>query len=280
MPLGGLQIHHTMKILSRTSKEKRFNHCDELVQTWPQLQTWYRTELGQQLAAKEADMLAETLPNLFGYHLLQVGRLCDEDWLISSRVSHCAVMDFHTPFANQDDKRLFGLPDQLPIQTDSMDVIVLPHTLEFCLRPHAILREAERVLIPEGHLVMLVFSPRSIWLLWRWLFGWRRKIPWCARFLSTTRVRDWMELLGFDVVQIQGYFYRPPIQNRTLMQRLGMLERLGRRAWPMLGAGNLIVARKRVVTMTPIRPRWRPRRERVAAAGLVEPFQHKDKHGE
>ena len=88
-----------------------------------------------------------------------------------------------------------------------------------------------------------------------------------------------MELLGFDIVRVQGYFHRPPFQSKALMQRLGMLERFGRKVWPMLGASNLIVARKRVVTMTPIRPRWRPRRERVATAGLIEPFQQKDKHG-
>jgi SAM-dependent methyltransferase len=268
-----------MKILSRTSREKRFNHCEELALTWPHLQSWYRTELGQQLAMVEADLLAETLPNLFGYHLLQLGRLCSEDWLSSSRVSHCAVMDFQPPLVSTDERRLFGLPDQLPIQTDSVDVMILPHVLEFSLRPHAVLREAERVLIPEGHLVMLVLSPRSMWVLWRWLFGWRRKIPWCGRFLSPARIRDWMELLGFDVIQIQGYFYRPPVQSKHLMHRLGVLERLGRRIWPMLGAGNLIVARKRVVTVTPIRPRWRPQRERVSTPGLIEPYQHKDKHG-
>ena len=279
MPFAGLQIHHTMKILSRTSKEKRINHCEELAQTWPQLQLWYRTELGQQLALHEAEMLAETLPNLFGYHLLQLGRLSSEDWLGSSRISHCAVMDFLSPHTDKNERRLYGLPDQLPIQTDCMDVMVLPHTLEFSLRPHAVLREAERALIPEGHLVMLVFNPRSIWLVWRWLFGWRRKTPWCGRFLSTARIRDWMELLGFDVIQIRGYFYRPPLQSRRLMKRLGVLERLGRRIWPILGAGNLIVARKRVVTVTPIRPRWRPQRERVRAAGLIEPYQHKDKRG-
>lgn len=268
-----------MKILSRAQTEKRFNQCDELTPTWARLQTWYRTELGRELAASEVIALAETLPDLFGYHLMQLGRLSDEDWLQSSRVSHCAVMDFEAPLVSGDRRRLFGLPDQLPIANDCMDVLVLPHVLEFSQRPHAVLREAERVLIPEGHLVMLVFNPRSLWLVWRGLFGWRRKIPWCARFLSTTRIRDWMALLGFEVVRIQGYFYRPPLQSKSVMQRLGVLERLGRRFWPIMGAGNLVVARKRVVTMTPIRPRWRPRRQRVPATGLVEPFQHKDKYG-
>lgn len=268
-----------MKILSNPKKEKRFNRCEELAQSWPQLQTWYRSELGQQLAENESNKLSETLPNLFGYHLLQLGRLCDTDWLASSRISHCAVMDFQTGSEYTDERGFNGLPDQLPIQTDSIDVLLLPHILEFSQRPHAILREAERVLIPEGHLVMLVFNPRSIWLLWRWLFSWRRTMPWCGRFLSTARIRDWMELLGFEIVHMQGYFYRPPLRNRSVMQRLGVLERLGNKIWPVLGAGNLIVARKRVVTVTPIRPRWRPQRERVRAPGLIEPFQQKDKHG-
>lgn len=265
-----------MKILSRAQKEKRFNQCDELASTWPGLQTWYRTELGQELAKNEGVALAETLPDLFGYHLMQLGRLCDEDWLQSSRVSHRLVMDIAASALGGDDRRLYGLPDQLPLAADSMDVLVLPHILEFSQHPHAILREVERVLIAEGHVVMLVFNPRSLWLLWRSLFGWRGKIPWCARFLSTTRIRDWMELLGFEVIRIQGYFYRPPLQSRTIMHRLGALERLGRRAWPIMGAGNLVVARKRVVTLTPIRPRWRPQRQNVPTTGLVEPFQHKD----
>lgn len=268
-----------MKILSRAQKEKRFNRCDELASTWLRLQTWYRTELGQELAKNEAVALTETLPDLFGYHLLQVGRLCDADWLQSSRVSHCAVMDFQAPARVEDDNRLYGLPEQLPIAADSLDVLILPHILEFSQRPHAILREVDRVLIPEGHVVMLVFNPRSLWWLWRGVFGWRgNRIPWCARFLSTTRIRDWMALLGFEVIRIQGYFYRPPLQSRAIMHRLGLLERLGRRIWPIMGAGNLVVARKRVVTMTPIRPRWRPHRQRVPATGLVEPLQHKDKH--
>lgn len=267
-----------MKLLAQNKQNRPFNRCEELVHTWPLLQNWYRSDLGQLLADHEYAALSEILPNLFGYHLLQVGRLCEHDWLDTSRISHSAVMDFQAPVKSEEVCRFYGLPDQLPIESDSTDVLLLPHVLEFSQRPHAVLRETERVLIPEGHLVMLVFNPRSLWLLWRWMFGWRGKIPWCARFLTTYRIRDWLELLGFDVVQIEGYFYRPPVQSRKLMQKLSVMERVGRKLWPMLGAGNLIVARKRVVTMTPIRPRWKPRRQRIAAAGLVEPFQNKGPH--
>jgi len=267
-----------MQFLRRKNTDKAFNRCAPLPESWPQLQQWYVSTLGERLAAREMALLNETLANLFGYHLLQLGRLSKEDWLAASRISHCVVMDFIGSEGATDERRFYGLPDQLPVQTDSMDVLVLPHTLEFSRHPHAILRDAERALIPEGHLVMLVFNPWSVWALWRWVLGWSGKLPWCGRFLSAARVRDWMELLGFDVVQVRGYFYRPPLQHKAIMRHLRFWERLGQRLWPVFGAANLIVAKKRVVTMTPIRPRWRPQRKRVATAGLAEPFQHKDKH--
>jgi len=188
-------------------------------------------------------------------------------------------MDF-PPAGIADENSWFqGIPTHLPIQTDSIDVVVLPHTLEFSLTPHDVLREVDRVLVPEGHLLMLVFNPRSAWMLWRWALGWRKQMPWCGRFMSTTRIKDWMALLGFDVMAVHGYFYRPPLQGDSIMKRLDLWEKMGKRAWPILGAANLIIAKKRVTTITPIRPRWRTQRQSVGAPGLVEPFQNKDKHG-
>lgn len=269
-----------MNILPRKrNKAKLFHHCGELDKTWPQLRQWYDSPLGRRLARFEAQLLNEALPDLFGYYLLQLGRLTADNWLCSSRVSHCTVMDF-PPTGIADENSWFqGLPAALPIQTDSIDVVVLPHTLEFSLTPHDILREVDRVLVPEGHVVMLVFNPRSLWMLWRWTLGWRRNVPWCGRFMSTTRIKDWMALLGFDVTAVHGYFYRPPLQRDSIMKRLGLWERVGRRVWPFLGAANLIIAKKRVTTLTPVRPRWRAQRQPVASPGLVEPFQNKDKHG-
>jgi len=255
---------------------KPFNRCGEMTEAWNQLQSWYQTRLGVMLAEQEQNLLGETLSNLFGYQLLQVGRLTDEDWLTSSRVSQCNVMDFPPVEPLSKTASFQGLPEYLPIQTASMDVIVLPHVLEFSLQPHAVLREIERVLIPEGHVAMLIFNPVSLWSFWRMGLGWRRKVPWCGRYLSTTRVKDWLALLGFDVVTIQNYFYRPPLQQSVIMQRLQLLDRVGGRVWPIFGASKLVVAKKRLVTLTPIGPRWSTPKARIAAQpGLVEPFQRK-----
>ena len=263
-----------MQILKKKARKARFNRCGDFVTTWSKLQDWYQTPLGKMLADKEMAMLEQALTDLFGYYLLQIGRLNGENWLATSRVSTCEVMDFQPANPAMTTKAFQGLPNALPIQSDSHDVVVLPHVLEFSQHPHAILREAERILIPEGHLVMLVFNPWSLWSLWR--MGWRSRVPWCGRFIGTSRLKDWMELLGFDVTIMQGYFFRPPIQRTGFMQRLGAWERLGQRLWPILGASQLIVARKRVITMTPIRQSWRSR-AKIVSPGLVEPFQNKRK---
>lgn len=268
-----------MTILKSQTKIRRFNRCGDFVTTWSKLQDWYQTPLGKMMAATELAMIEQALSDLFGYYLLQIGRLNGDNWLANSRIASCEVMDFQPANPARSTKAFQGLPNALPIQTDSHDVVVLPHVLEFSQHPHAILREVERILIPEGHLVMLVFNPWSLWALWRLGLSWRPRVhvPWCGRFISTTRIKDWMELLGFDVTILEGYFFRPPIQKTSIMQRLSVWETLGQRTWPILGASHLIVARKRVITVTPIRPSWRSR-AKIVTPGLVEPFRNKGEH--
>jgi SAM-dependent methyltransferase len=190
----------------------------------------------------------------------------DEYLLGSSRVRLHIVVD--------DKRRITEAPDApghvlgvlahspvLPVQSDSVDVVVLPHTLEFETAPHDTLREVERILVAEGHAVILGFNPFSLWGLWR-LFRWNRRAhpPWHGAFRSMLRIKDWLALLGFDIVLIRTFFFRPPLRHVGMMRRLAWLERLGGRLWPYLGGAYIVVARKRVVTLTPIKPRWRPRR--------------------
>ncbi|MEJ2508347.1 MAG: methyltransferase domain-containing protein [Gammaproteobacteria bacterium] len=224
---------------------------------------------------EEKDQIDAVLPDLFGYHLLQVGNHADVDLLSASRIPHCVVMEQGLEVRARSERAVYGESEALPMACDSLDVLVLPHALEFSSAPHQVLREADRTLIPEGHLVLLGFNPWSLWMLWRFAARWRGRVPWCGRFLSLARVKDWLALLGFDIVQTRTYFFRPPFQHAGLMHRLRFLERLGRRLWPILGGGYVLVARKRVATLTPIRPRWRPRRRLVGNGGLVEPYQHR-----
>ncbi len=253
--------------LKKTFQQRHLKY-DE-VKVWQQFQLWYASSLGQRLAQCEKELLEKYLPDLFGYFLLQVG--CPEiktekiagNWLKSSRVSaqFCLDYDINQGVSCQADLA------HLPMKSDSLDIVILPHILEFSLEPHQVLREAERVLIAEGHVVILGFNRWSIWNIYRFFLFWTKQAPWNAHFLAAPRVMDWLALLGFDVVQRQGYFYRPPIQRENIIKKLSFLEKIGQRFWPNFGAGYVLVARKRVETLTPIRPRWRTQRQ-VVTNGL------------
>lgn len=230
------------------------------------LREWYARELGRSLLEYEQRELDGVLANLFGYYLLQVGAAMETYLLEGSRIRRHVIVDNYWPPGHHIAKpdramRLYAGSHVLPVQSDSVDVAVLPHTLEFEQPSHEILREVERVLVAEGHVVILGFNPWSIWGLWR-LLRWHRRQhpPWHGSFRSIYRIKDWLSLLGFDVVLVRSYFFRPPLQNEVMMRRLEWIENLGQRWWPYLGGGYIIVARKRVATLTPVKPRWRPRR--------------------
>ncbi len=243
------------------------------------LRQWYATPLGRTLAGCEQRLLDDSLYNLFGYHLLQVGAPQGVDLTAASRISHRMVLvDNAVALPVLDgSEACVGLPEALPVGADSIDLLLLPHVLAFADEPHQVLREADRVLIPEGHVAVLGFNPWSLWGISRLALGWRQRAPWCGRFLSPWRVKDWLSLLGFDTVLLHHICYRPPLQHPGLLQRLQFLERWGQRWWPILGGGYLLVAKKRVATLTPIRPRWRPRRALVAT-GLASPTVRKQEH--
>lgn len=226
------------------------------------MRQWYELPLGQNLRACERQRLEEILPNLFGYHLLQVGAMAD-GLLSASRVLHRVVMAVGEE-SSPEQAGLCGDPARLPISGDSLDALVLYHTLDFASDPHQVLREAERVLVAEGSIVILGFNPWSLWGLWHGLARRRGGVPWCGRFVSLSRLRDWLSLLGFEVQSTGQLFQRPPLQRPALLERLAFME--GTRLLP--GGVYVLVARKKVITMTPVKPRWRPRRSLVS--GLAD----------
>ncbi|MCF6337538.1 MAG: class I SAM-dependent methyltransferase [Gammaproteobacteria bacterium] len=251
----------------------RWTKCEPSQVTRQRLRAWFTHLPGRWLQAEERAQLRTILPTLFGYHLLQLGDVYSKDCLTSTRIPHCMVLDEwlqDTPPAGECARNeIRGSLEWLPVATDSLDTVVMPHTLEFTHDPHQVLREVDRVLIPEGHVVILAFNPWSLWMIWRVVLCWRGKPPWCGRFISQSRLKDWLQLLGFDIVDARRYFFRPPLSHKGVMRRLRFLDRIGRRWVPFFGAGYVVVARKRVATLTPIKPRWRPARRHIASAGLA-----------
>ena len=170
------------------------------------LQDWFQTPLGQYLLEKERAYLDDVTPDIFGFHALQLG-MPGVDLLRESRIVH------RMRAAPLGEPSLYARFHELPIATQSVDLVVLPHVLEFAEEPHAILREVDRVMMPEGRIVILGFNPWSLWGLRGSLGPSRDTHPWNGRFVSLPRVKDWLALLGFDVSAGRLIAYAPPFDS-------------------------------------------------------------------
>ncbi|HIA08689.1 MAG TPA: methyltransferase domain-containing protein [Chromatiaceae bacterium] len=235
-----------------------------------ELAVWYRTVLGQYLREAEQAALEQALADLFGYHLLQLG--CT-DWAselhAASRI-HRQTICHPQPRLGGGDEHLYCDFGALPIQTDSIDVLVLPHTLELEPHPHQILREIDRVLVPEGRVVIIGFNPYGLWGLCRVLFKRWGRAPWSGQFLGQTRVSDWLQLVGFDIEHSHRLFCRPPVQHEGLLRRLSFLDGPVNDWLSLFSASYILVAKKRISTLTPVKPSWRAQSQFVSG-GVMEP---------
>ena len=219
---------------------------------------WFALPPGRSLLAVESHALRAVWPSLFSKVAVQLGCAGPADLLEACNAQVRVVLDL-PGIAGAPMARVHGVPEQLPFDSRSVDIMLLPHTLEFADDPHQVLREVSRVLTPEGSVIILGFNPFSLWGLWRLLRS-RRSPPWNGSFLQLARIKDWLKLLDFEFTRGSMLYYRPPLANETNMDRLRFLEKAGDRWWPMAGAVYLLVAKKRVVGMTPLRPEWRAAR--------------------
>lgn len=243
--------------------------CQRQDEAVPPLDEWYRSPLGIELVQQEQDCLARMLGDTFGYYLLQVGGSVGfADAIQASRIRQRILLP-DKAVTQVLGAQIVGASTRLPIASDSVDAVLLPHTLEFAEDAKQVLRETERVLIPEGRLVVLGFNALSLWGARRVLRRRRRTAPWCGAFLTPYRVGDWLSVLGFDVEIQEMMMFRPP-WRRALLQQRSILDSMGRRFWPVFGGVYAIRAVKRVSTMTPLRPSWNSRRP-VLGSGAVEP---------
>jgi SAM-dependent methyltransferase len=218
--------------------------------------TWLTSAIGRQLLAAEAEMLGSMLDDVFGLELLQLGSWgASRDLLSASRIRRQTVI----ADTRRNDVDVVASLCALPVQTASIDAVLLPHTLEFAADPHSIVREADRVLTGEGQLIVLGFRPVSLWGL-RGAASRQGFPPGLQQMLGARRVRDWLGLLGYEVVMQRHYLYSRPwgddsMRPRRILRR-GLFNPLPAAAW-------LIKARKHVYRMTPLRHRFFRERRRV-----------------
>ena len=233
------------------------------------LTDWYATPLGSHLLDIERRLVNSILARRFGYHLLQLG--CAELVLhdqspMGHRFSFCghpASATCHTAIARS---------EAIPLAGESIDLVLLHHALDYSQEQHQLLREADRVLIAGGHLVIVGFNPLSVWGLMNSLSpGSRQSSPWHASLLSLRRLTDWLKLLDFQVEQVHYGAYSLPLNSQRLIKWSGWMENTASRLnWPT-GGIYAIAARKQVAPLTPVQSR----RHRLPVPGLIIPVADK-----
>jgi len=230
------------------------------------LHDWLDGPLGRALLVEEQAQVGEALERVFGTQCVQVGAWGGDDlFLAHARTQRRALLSARADAG----AAVRSQAEALPIQSDSVDLLLLPHTLEFAEDPHAVLRETERVLTGEGCVVILGFEPLGPWAARQWLSR-GRFLPDLARVLPERRLADWLKLLGFEVATARRFLYTPPLRRLQAGRIHDWLEKGGRTLWPRLSGAYLLAARKHVYSVTPIRMRQRLR-PAVLAGGLAQP---------
>ncbi len=233
---------------------------------------WLDTPPGRYLLQWEQAQLDHAVADIFGFHALQLGAPA-LDALRANRMLHrwravdelpvvthvgrdiqvCDAADGASP-APSPNVNLRCRVDALPFKTASLDLVVLPHTLESTDHPHETLREVERVLVPEGRLVICGFNSASLWGTQQRLGHLRQRVgstqplylPRQGEFIGYRRLRDWLRLMSLEIERGRFGCYAPAVRSQAWLERMAWMDKTGDRWWPVFGAVYFLVAVKRV----------------------------------
>lgn len=232
------------------------------------LSAWLSTDPGQYARNWEQTRFDTMVDDVFGYRALQVG-LPELDLLRANRMPFKAFVGPTLPQPEQTFDwagTVRAEPEFLPFDRESMDLVVLPHILETSDNPHRVLREVDRILVPEGRVVISGFNPWSLW-------GLRQRTPFLKPWFPTevghqvslSRLKDWLKLLSFEIEF--GHFgcYVPSFSTKKWLDRTAFFEPAGDRWWPACGAVYVVSAVKRVHGMTLLKPNWKTKPVKQAA---------------
>lgn len=221
---------------------------------------WLKTPTGSYMLEWEQARLDAMTADIFGFHAMQIG-LPQIKALQANRMGHKWLTDSRVPEAGETPSAQNSVVvthdfAELPFASQSLDLVVLPHVLEFTAEPHQILREVERVLIPEGQVIICGFNPASLWSIRQTVarMSGVHFLPQNAEFISLLRLKDWLKLLNMEVNRSHFGCYAPPFTSSKCLHRSDFMEKAGNRWWPYFGAVYMVQAIKRVKGMHLICP--------------------------
>ena len=217
-----------------------------------QPERWAELPNGELILNKINHVLKEWSTKFFGYHLLKVGGLSGEVDCSGSPIKHQVTIGSHALHSN-----VISNIDDLPCIEHSVDVCVLSHLLEFSDDPHHIVREANRILIPNGYLVITGYNPYSLAGLNRYIPYRRNQLPWNERFYSAMRIKDWLHLMGYEILTEQFSLHSSLANTKTERRISSYWRDFAHKFTPNLGSIYIIIAKKRMTPLTPIKPKWK-----------------------
>ncbi|RDI46060.1 class I SAM-dependent methyltransferase [Aquicella lusitana] len=228
-------------------------HGYRTLQHWNQ---WLTQQfLGADLLNAEQALLSRMLAQHFGRHALLIG-VPHQHALLSSTKIPCQTLISPLISREKNDSYVEGDLHELPILTGSIDLVMLPHTLEFVDNPRQLLSETCRIIKPEGLIVICGFNPYSAWGL-RKRFTKHPTGPWSGNFIQASKVKGWLKLAEFAMEKQVAALFRPPTMHQTLYNKLHFLEQIGSICFPVLGGIYILLARAKVIPLTPIRLKWK-----------------------
>lgn len=233
------------------------------------LAEWLETPPGRYVQDWEQKQIDAMVSNAFGYHAIQIG-LPHWDLLRANRIPYKGRTGILSEGAAELGAALVADPENLPFDSQSIDLLVLPHVLECSTGAHQILREVERVLVPEGRVVISGFNPWSLWGASDRIPGLDPLLPVPAHLqVSLPRLKDWFKLLSFELDRGRFGCYSPPCVNKVWLDRWSFMEAAGDRWWPVCGAVYVVSAVKRVTSVRLVGPTWKTAKKRVRRAAVV-----------
>ena len=224
-----------------------------LIKSHPsQPELWQDLPLGNELKGLIESEIAEISRKFFGYHLVRLGNLSSQIQLDSCPIKH----QVNITAKSQSYTNLQGLPIDLPLSENSVDAFLLAHELDFAQDPHQILREIDRTIMPNGYLVLSGFNPLSLCGLAKYLPINKGNVLHEARFFSVPRVKDWLQLLGFEIVEVKHLLFNELFLQRKLSHS-SKWTRWCDKYLSALSTMYVIVARKREIPLSMIKPKWK-----------------------
>ncbi len=225
-----------------------------MYRTLQQWDLWLTQFLGHSVLETEKNFLLSCLATFFGKHGLLIGVPHQNELLKTSVTAHQVVL---TPLISKTRqiKTIESDFEELPIASGSVDLVLLPHTLEYLPNPRQLVAEACRIVKPEGHLIILGFNPLSLWGLKR-IFSKKKAAPWSSHFIQASNIKKWLELADFELIKHETLLFRPPLNRHGIYRRLKFLEWLGKKCYWPFGGVYVLIAKAKVIPLKPIRLSW------------------------